>query len=97
MTRDEQDVRALLERWAAAVHRGAMDEVLADHADDIVMFGVPPPDDGARGIDAHRQTLPTGREQSYGVKRYVNPYGSTGASTLPPLPPTVATSSPRRS
>ena len=32
--------------------------VLADHADDIVMFDVPPPDDGVRGIDAYRETWP---------------------------------------
>ena len=28
--------------------------VLADHSDDIVMFDVPPPHDGVRGIDAYR-------------------------------------------
>jgi ketosteroid isomerase-like protein len=32
--------------------------VLADHADDIVMFDVPPPDDGVRGIKAYRETWP---------------------------------------
>ena len=32
--------------------------MLADHADDIVMFDVPPPDDGVRGIDAYRATWP---------------------------------------
>jgi ketosteroid isomerase-like protein len=32
--------------------------VLADHADDIVMFDVPPPQDGVRGIDAYRETWP---------------------------------------
>jgi ketosteroid isomerase-like protein len=35
-----------------------MDGVLADHADDIVMFDVPPPDDGVRGVDAYRDTWP---------------------------------------
>ena len=48
----------MIERWAEAVHRGDMDGVLADHADDIVMFDVPPPDDGVRGIDAYRETWP---------------------------------------
>lgn len=37
---DEQQIRALIERWAAAVHEGDMDNVLADHALDIVMFDV---------------------------------------------------------
>jgi uncharacterized protein (TIGR02246 family) len=57
-TTDEDDIRALVERWATAVHDGDMDAVLADHADDIVMFDVPPPDDGVRGIDAYRETWP---------------------------------------
>jgi ketosteroid isomerase-like protein len=35
-----------------------MDGVLADHSDDIVMFDVPPPSDGVRGIDAYRETWP---------------------------------------
>jgi len=58
MPTDEQQVRTLVEKWAAAVHRGDMAGVLADHADDIVMFDVPPPDDGVRGIDAYRDTWP---------------------------------------
>jgi ketosteroid isomerase-like protein len=32
--------------------------VLADHADDIVMFDVPPPYEGVRGIEAYRETWP---------------------------------------
>jgi uncharacterized protein (TIGR02246 family) len=55
---DEKQIRALIERWAAAVHAGDMDTVLADHADDIVMFDVPPPQDGVRGIDAYRDVWP---------------------------------------
>jgi uncharacterized protein (TIGR02246 family) len=55
---DEEQIRDLIERWAAAVHGGDMDGVLADHAEDIVMFDVPPPDDGVRGIDAYRETWP---------------------------------------
>jgi uncharacterized protein (TIGR02246 family) len=48
----------LIERWASAVHEGDMETVLAGHADDIVMFDVPPPNDGVRGIDAYRETWP---------------------------------------
>ena len=55
---DEQEIRALIERWAAAVHAGDMEGVLADHAADIVMFDVPPPDDGVRGLDAYGETWP---------------------------------------
>jgi uncharacterized protein (TIGR02246 family) len=55
---DEQQIRDLIERWARAVHTGDLDGVLADHADDIVMFDVPPPQEGVRGIDAYRETWP---------------------------------------
>lgn len=55
---DDEQIRALIERWAAAAHSGDMDGVLADHAADIVMFDVPPPHDGVRGIDAYRETWP---------------------------------------
>jgi uncharacterized protein (TIGR02246 family) len=53
-----QEIRQLIERWAVAVHAGDMEGVLADHADDIVMFDVPPPYEGVRGIDAYRHTWP---------------------------------------
>ena len=57
-TTDETQIRDLVTRWTAAVHAGDLDGVLADHADDIVMFDVPPPDDGVRGLDAYRDTWP---------------------------------------
>ncbi len=41
---DEQRIRDLIERWAAAVHAGDLPTVLGDHAPDIVMFDVPPPE-----------------------------------------------------
>jgi len=55
---DEQQIRALIQRWANAVHTGDLDTVLADHASDIVMFDVPPPERGVRGIDDYRETWP---------------------------------------
>jgi uncharacterized protein (TIGR02246 family) len=58
MTDDEARIRTLIERWAQAVHAGDLDGVVADHATDIVMFDVPPPNDGVRGIDAYRATWP---------------------------------------
>lgn len=58
MTDDEAHIRSLIEQWATAVHAGDLEAVLADHAHDIVMFDVPPPEDGVRGIDAYRQTWP---------------------------------------
>ena len=55
---DEQQIRDLIERWATAVHDGDMAIVLADHDPEIVMFDVPPPEQGVRGIDAYRETWP---------------------------------------
>jgi uncharacterized protein (TIGR02246 family) len=58
MSDDERQIRHLIETWADAVHRGDLEAVLADHSEDIVMFDVPPPYDGVRGIDAYRETWP---------------------------------------
>jgi uncharacterized protein (TIGR02246 family) len=58
MSDDARQIRTLIEDWAEAVHRGDMAAVLADHAEDIVMFDVPPPHDGVQGIDAYRETWP---------------------------------------
>lgn len=57
-TSDEAEIRSLLQRWAVAVHAGDLDAVLADHAVDIVMFDVPPPESGVRGLDAYRDSWP---------------------------------------
>jgi uncharacterized protein (TIGR02246 family) len=59
MPNEDEQIRALIERWAVAVHAGDLKGVLADHSDDIVMFDVPPPYDGVRGIDAYRETWPS--------------------------------------
>jgi uncharacterized protein (TIGR02246 family) len=56
-TGDEAAIRTLIDRWAKAVHAGDMETVLADHADDIVMFDVPPPNE-VRGKAAYRETWP---------------------------------------
>lgn len=58
MPDNEEQIRTLIERWAAAVHSGDLDGVLADHSEDIVMFDVPPPYEGVRGIEAYRETWP---------------------------------------
>ena len=55
---DEQLIRRLIEEWATAVHTGDMEGVLADHASDIVMFDVPPPEQGVRGLNAYRESWP---------------------------------------
>jgi ketosteroid isomerase-like protein len=55
---DEEQIRDLIERWATAAHDGDMPSVLADHAPEIVMFDVPPPHRGVRGLDSYRETWP---------------------------------------
>lgn len=55
---DETQIQALIERWARAAHDGNLDGVLADHTDDIVMFDVPPPQQGARGTADYEATWP---------------------------------------
>ncbi|GAA5155950.1 hypothetical protein GCM10023340_42520 [Nocardioides marinquilinus] len=54
----EQQVEQLVRRWAEAVHTGDLETVVADHGDDLVMFDVPPPHDGVRGLAAYRATWP---------------------------------------
>ncbi len=58
MSTDDEEIRTLIERWAAAVHARDMAGVLAEHTSDRVMFDVPPPHDGVRGNDTYRDTWP---------------------------------------
>jgi uncharacterized protein (TIGR02246 family) len=58
VTPAEAEIRALIENWAKAVRARDLDGVLANHAKDIVMFDVPPPKAGLRGIEAYRETWP---------------------------------------
>jgi len=55
---DAAQIRALITKWAESVHRGDLDGVLADHAEDIVMYDVPPPPEGFRGLAAYRAAWP---------------------------------------
>lgn len=58
VTEDETQIRELIERWTRAVRAGDLAGVLADHAEDIVMYDVPPPYRGVTGIEAYGQTWP---------------------------------------
>ena len=58
MATDEEQIRTLIGRWAEAVHHGDVAAVLADHAEDIVMFDVPPRYEGVLGIDRYREAWP---------------------------------------
>ena len=94
-----QQIRALIERWATAVHAGDLDAVLADHADDIVMFDVPPPHDGVRGIDAYRDLAALLRVAGAAARRSrshrsTSPPATTSRSPTPCCAADTATSSP---
>ena len=58
MRDDPQEITELIRAWVSAVRAGELEGVLSAHAEDIVMFDVPPPDNGVRGIDAYRETWP---------------------------------------
>ena len=58
MRDDPQEITELIRAWVSAVRAGELAGVLSAHAEDIVMFDVPPPDNGVRGIDAYRETWP---------------------------------------
>ncbi|CAL9280851.1 SgcJ/EcaC family oxidoreductase [Streptomyces olindensis] len=58
MSDDETRIRALITHWADSVHRGDLDGVLADHAEDLVMYDVPPPHEGIHGLAAYRAAWP---------------------------------------
>ncbi len=54
----EVTIRALIERWATAAHEGDLEAVIAHHDPELVMYDVPPPEDGVRGLKAYRETWP---------------------------------------
>ena len=53
-----EEIEALIRRWAEAVDRADLDALLVDHADDIVMFDVPPPHAGNRGMAEYEASWP---------------------------------------
>jgi uncharacterized protein (TIGR02246 family) len=57
MTNEEQ-IRQIIENWAAAVKRRDISSILAHHSEDLIMFDVPPPFQSV-GIDAYRKTWDT--------------------------------------
>ena len=58
MTDNQTEIRELVHRWVAGIQSRDLDAVLADHTADIVMFDVPPPYNGIRGIHAYRESWP---------------------------------------
>lgn len=54
----DTEIREIFQRWVAAIQACDLDGVVAAHTDDIVMFDVPPPYDGIRGIADYRACWP---------------------------------------
>ena len=55
---DETTIRDLITRWVEAIQAQDLEGVLVDHDPNIVMFDVPPPYNGVRGIDEYRKSWP---------------------------------------
>ena len=55
--KDAAEIRRLIEAWAAAVRRKDMNGILQHHAEDFLMFDVPPPL-YSKGIAAYEKTWP---------------------------------------
>lgn len=52
---DEDEIRAMLDRWAESVRAHDLDNVVKDRSDEIVMFDVPEPLQ-AKGMEAYKDT-----------------------------------------
>ena len=55
---DETTIRDLVTRWVKAIQAQDLEGVLVDHDPNLVMFDVPPPYNGVRGIDEYRNSWP---------------------------------------
>ena len=53
---DEQAIRDLFTGWVQAIQTQDLEGVVADHDPNIVMFDVPPPYNGVRGMDEYRKS-----------------------------------------
>jgi hypothetical protein len=72
-------------RWAEAVRRGDPAGVLDARVGDIVVFGVPPPRGGVRGIAAYREVRPpfVARQASGAVFATDSPEVTAGTEAAP--------------
>ena len=52
---NKAQIQEVIENWCKAVRKKDFDSILAHHAEDIVMFDVPPPFQ-SKGIDAYKKT-----------------------------------------
>jgi uncharacterized protein (TIGR02246 family) len=55
---DEDEIEDLLREWAAAIRARDLEGVVARHTENVLMFNVPPPSRGLRGIAEYRASWP---------------------------------------
>jgi uncharacterized protein (TIGR02246 family) len=55
---DEQAIRDVFAGWVDAIQKQSLEGVVANHDPSVVMFDVPPPYNGIRGIDDYRDSWP---------------------------------------
>lgn len=58
LTTDHADIRRVISDWHQSIVRRELDGVVAAHTDGIVMFDVPPPERGVRGLAAYAASWP---------------------------------------
>ena len=68
MTNDEKAVRTVIENWARAVESCDRKGILANHADDLLMFDFP---DVVRGLEAYDKTWDFFFDKPKGPIRYM--------------------------
>ena len=52
------EIEEIISKWAQAVRDEDLAAIRAHHAEDFLMFDVPPPDDVIRGLESYRETWP---------------------------------------
>src|SRR5258708_27503363 len=65
----EQTVRQILARWAEMTRTGKQDQVLANHADDVLIYDVLPPMQ-YEGAEAYRRSWDEWQPESSGESQF---------------------------
>ncbi len=66
---DEQQIELLLQDWAYATRTGLQDKILANHAEDVIIFDVLPPLK-YEGIVAYKKSWDEWQPESVGVGKF---------------------------
>lgn len=71
-TREDEvsEIRTAIEQWASSIRCGDLEGVLAGHGAEIVMFDVPAPEGGVRGLEEYASAWPPFFEWIQGGARF---------------------------